>query len=312
MADIIISAPLGSTGYTINAPTGTIGAYLSDPANAGLAVSLSTTATTRLLTSMGRGNGTTVWRLRNGTANNVDATLSAYGGGFSQQYSLLSGTDTFVASTFTAGSATHILSFPSFSSTKAAGNQAVSSIYTPQETDIFVLQGASGDDILNGGSRADRLIGNAGNDTLTGNGGADTLTGGMGADTFVFNPNLNDPLFTDTVIDFNPSDGDVFAFNVNSFTGDPLEGTPAIVGSVEDALANSENDVAQYIIVDEIANISSLIETATFGSISFAYATDTRELLYSSGGFSTTPFDIIAQINTFTGTLTADNFTFVA
>jgi Ca2+-binding RTX toxin-like protein len=306
MADIIISAPLGSTGYTINAPIGTIGAYLSNSANAGLAVSLSTSATDQRFTSMGRTGSTTVWRLRNGTANNVDATLSAYGGGFSQQYSLLSGTDTFVASTFVTGPATHILSFPGFSSTKAAGG-TVGNIYTPQEADIFVLQGASGDDILNGGSRADRLIGNAGNDTLTGNIGRDTLTGGAGRDTFLFNPDLdNDSDFTDVVTDFTPGDGgDVFAFSANSSLFDTPVGAEALFGNAANVI-----DDNNYIIVDTLENINGLGGSLAF--VRFAYATDAKQLLYSSDGFSSDS-SVIATTNAFDpGLLTSANFAFVA
>lgn len=407
---IIISAPVGSTGYTINAPTTTIGAYLSDPANARLAVSIPTTATTRLFSSMGRTGSTTVWRLRNGVgqADVANATLNSYGGGFSQQYSLLSGTDTFVSSTVATGSATHILSFPGFSSTKAAGNQAVSSIYTLQITDIIELRGAGGNDILNGGSRADRLLGNAGNDTLTGNagndtldggtgndsligglgddlyivdsvgdvttetstlvteidtvqssvtrtlgdnlenltltgveaingtgnslnnvlignsanntltgdGGADTLTGGLGADTFVFKPDLNDPLFTDTVTDFTPGDGDVFAFGPvpldQGFIDVPAPGTSAILGNAANALLNLIDDSA-YIVVDTEDNINALGGFLFF--IRFAYATDTNRLLYSSDGFGSDS-SIIADTNDFgsgpLSSLTSANFAFVA
>jgi Ca2+-binding RTX toxin-like protein len=307
MADIIISAPLGSTGYTINAPTGSIGAYLSSSANAGLAVSLSTTATDQRFTSMGRGTGTTVWRLRNGSTNNVDATLSAYGGGFSQQYSLLAGTDTFVASTFVTSPATHILSFTGFSSTKAAGGTTVGNIYTPQEADIFVLQGASGNDILNGGSRADKLFGNAGNDTLTGNMGADTLTGGAGADTFLFNPDLdNDLEFTDVVTDFTPgNNNDVFAFSANSSFFDVPIGTQAILGNATNAINDNK-----YIVIDILENINNL--AGSLDSVRFAYATDAKQLLHSSDGFGFDSY-IVATTNAFDpGLLTSDNFAFVA
>jgi Ca2+-binding RTX toxin-like protein len=307
---IIISAPLGSTGYTINAPTDSIGDYLSDAANAGLAVSLTTAATGWRFTSMGKGTDTTVWRLRNGTANNVEsATLSAYGGGFSQQYFLLAGTDTFVASTFTAGSATHILGFPGFSSTKAAGG-SVGDIYNPGVNDIFELRGSESNDILNGGSRADRLIGNGGDDILTGNIGADTLTGGEGSDTFLFNPDLDNDLdFIDMVNDFTPDGGDVFAFSANSSLLDVPIGARAKVGNAADAISDINNNVLNYIVVDTLDNIYNVAGALEY--IRFAYATDTNELLYASGGFAFDSY-AFAKTNAFDPLLlTSDNFAFV-
>ncbi|MEG3435844.1 calcium-binding protein [Pannus brasiliensis CCIBt3594] len=320
MVNIIISAPLGltgnTTGYTINAPTAsTIGAYMTDLANVKLAVSIPQSAiitsgpadTRRIFSSMGRTTGVgTTWRFRNGVGQSdvASATLSAYGGGFSEQYFLPTGMDTFITSTVISGSATHLLNFPGFSNTKAADNRAVSSIYTIQAADTFELRGAGGADILNGGDRVDTLIGNAGNDTLTGNAGNDILTGGSGSDTFVFTDT-----FQDSITDFtNGTGGDVFGFRGGvDYLDVPAPGTtPTLVDA-----ANAQDD-SSYIVVDSLANIQGI--ASEFFFLRFAYATDLNQLLYSSDGFGT--IETIANVtnlapNTIT-TSSTSNFAFVA
>jgi Ca2+-binding RTX toxin-like protein len=61
--------------------------------------------------------------------------------------------------------------------------------------------GGDGDDTITGGAGTDKLVGEAGDDTLTGGPGSDALAGGAGADTFVISG-------TDTILDFNPDEGD--------------------------------------------------------------------------------------------------------
>jgi len=63
------------------------------------------------------------------------------------------------------------------------------------------ISGGDGDDFLKGGRGQDTLVGGSGNDTLTGGLGADVLTGGSGADIFIIDAD-------DTVLDFNPDEGD--------------------------------------------------------------------------------------------------------
>jgi Ca2+-binding RTX toxin-like protein len=81
-----------------------------------------------------------------------------------------------------------------------------------------VLSGGSGDDDIDGGNGNDKLDGNAdqdflrggaGNDTLNGGGGDDRLRGDIGADTFLFTDLKNGNLETDTIEDYNLSQGDV-------------------------------------------------------------------------------------------------------
>ena len=61
------------------------------------------------------------------------------------------------------------------------------------------LYGGAGDDFLVGAGADNRLVGES---------GYDTLTGGAGADTFVFLPSDNPSTYTDTIMDFNPGQGD--------------------------------------------------------------------------------------------------------
>ncbi len=72
------------------------------------------------------------------------------------------------------------------------------------------LYGENGNDTLYGGVGSDILDGGAGDDFIYGGIGNDTLTGGSGADRFVFlAESFTTPLQTDTILDFNVSDGDV-------------------------------------------------------------------------------------------------------
>lgn len=93
-----------------------------------------------------------------------------------------------------------------------------------------ILYGGDGDDTwsyrsgdiegwLNGGLGDDILYGEGGNDYLEGSFGADTLYGGSGADRFAFRQITASTLATstspgvtygvDTIMDFNPAEGDV-------------------------------------------------------------------------------------------------------
>ncbi len=69
------------------------------------------------------------------------------------------------------------------------------------------LYGGPGDDVLQGGEDGDLLVGGTGNDELYGGAGDDVLIGGPGADFFDCGDGQ------DTVIDFNPTQGDTHADN---------------------------------------------------------------------------------------------------
>lgn len=219
----------------------TVAQFLDSNPNA--PISLSTTATgTYNLTSIGVfGDGTTVWRLFNGTTIDVSsATLSAYGGGFLKNFSLLANTNTFVRSTATG---THQLKInpngPLY--TKAAGTTPINIDPMPVDGETTIqplsnmapyfitgsafgdtlnggngndsLNGGNGDDSLNGGNSDDTLIGGNGNDTLNGVSGNDSLNGGDGNDI------LNGGLGTDTLIGGDGNDTLNGGAGTDSLTG---------------------------------------------------------------------------------------------
>lgn len=73
------------------------------------------------------------------------------------------------------------------------------------------LMGQDGNDNLFGGFDDDLLVGGPGNDHLFGDVGNDVLVGGSGANYFDCGDGI------DTVLDFNPSQGDVMAGNCELF-----------------------------------------------------------------------------------------------
>lgn len=77
-----------------------------------------------------------------------------------------------------------------------------------------LIYGNQGNDSLFGGQDDDVLYGGQGNDVLSGNLGNDRLIGGAGADRFVFGRNEG----TDTVLDFNSSQGDRLDLQGQSYT----------------------------------------------------------------------------------------------
>lgn len=212
--------------------------------NANTPISLSTTATgTYNLTSIGVfGDGTTVWRLFNGTTGAVDSTLSGYNTGFSKNLSLAAATNTFVRSTV---GGTHQLKInpngngPSY--TKAAGTTPINIDSMPLDGETTIaplttmdhyfitgsafndtlnggneqdgLDGGNGHDSLNGGNGDDTLIGGDGNDTLNGVSGTDSLIGGNGTDS------LNGGLGNDTLIGGDGTDTLIGAGGTDSLTG---------------------------------------------------------------------------------------------
>ncbi len=337
---ITISAPIGSTtGFNITAPTATTSLtafWTANATNINLAVSIPTTVTGRNLTSLGRFSGRATWRLRNGVGQTdvASANLTGYNSSFSQNYFLPAGTDTFVSSTFLG---THILDFGGGQSFTKAENTANSSnsIASLSGTENYVLRGANGndtltgspqadtlfgfdgDDILSGIGGADSLVGGAGadslvgglgadtltggdgNDTLTGNGGTNILDGGNGADTFVFTNQGNQ-----TVSQFITSDNDVLGITSSFYTGAPVAGTLPVVSNAATAA-----NLSSSIIVDTFDNIEALGNTKS--SIRFAFATDTKTLLYDFDSDWSSPNITVATITSITGTLAAANFAFI-
>lgn len=313
---ITISAPIGSTtGYTINASTlpASLAPFWGTPANLDLAVSLPTAATGRNLTALGKISGRSTWRLRNGSDQTdvASANLSSQDSSFSQNYYLPSGTDTFVASTFTNGSGVHFLKIDARRITKAQNQGPASDdIATVGNIGPFVLRGADGNDTLTGSVGADTLFGFGGDDSLTGAGGADfliggagndTLTGNNGADTFVFtNQGIDTITLFSTVANAGP---DVFAIISIAYAGAPAAGTTAVVSDAVSAVNASSS-----IVVDTLANITGL--GASKSNIRFALA-DNNTLLYDADGNWSSGSTTITSINSISGTLAAGNFAFI-
>lgn len=191
MSTITISAPTGSiNSVDLSVPTSTsLSEYLKE--NRGLAVSIPFGGGGKNLTSMGRYNsdgGTedSVWRLRNGTGDDITGNLSGYGGGFSNQYDLPANSDTFVVSTEFR---THLLKYQGRQKVKAAGTQEFNYDLTPGNS--YLLRGSENSDILTGSSTYDPLTDTEYDplkdteDTFVGRGGNDILNlgGDMAADT---------------------------------------------------------------------------------------------------------------------------------
>lgn len=344
MSTTYISAPTGSTtNYTVNAATiMTLSEFWQlSPVNTDLAVSIPTAVTGRNLTALGRFTDSdtfSTWRLRNGVGQTdvASANLTGYKSTppFSQNYFLPSGTDTFVASPFLG---THILDFGPGQRFTKAENTANSSddIAMIGNMYSFVLRGADGGDTLTGSLMADTLFGFNGDDSLTGSAGADSLDGGAGADTLIggtggdtlIGGDGNDRLtggtgtnildggngadtfvFTNqgnqTVTQFITGDNDVFAFTVSAYGGVPTAGTTAVVSDAATAVNDSSS-----IIVDNFDAIEALGNTKS--SIRFAFATDTKTLLYDGDGDWSTTNTNVATITSITGTLVSGNFAFI-
>ncbi|MDB9391165.1 calcium-binding protein [Microcystis aeruginosa] len=122
---------------------------------------------------------TTAWRITNfGPADS--ATLSQYGGAFSQLFSLPADSLTFVR----GGSAGTYQLSGGIVNTKASGTQQ-NGIWKLLATDSYFITGSELDDTLTGGNLADSLSGGGGNDSLDGGDGNDSLTGGDDDDTLI-------------------------------------------------------------------------------------------------------------------------------
>ena len=131
------------------------------------------------LTSQGllSDNVTTAWRITNfGPADS--ATLSQYGGGFSQLFSLPADSLTFVR----GGSAGTYQLSGGIVNTKASGTEQ-NGIWKLLAADSYFITGSDFDDTLTGGAGADTLSGGGGNDSLTGGAGVDTFNVAAGTDT---------------------------------------------------------------------------------------------------------------------------------
>jgi hypothetical protein len=89
------------------------------------------------------------------------------------------------------------------------------------------IKGSGKNDSLHGLATNDVISAGKGDDFLWGHEGNDTLIGGAGADVFVFSSAGGE----DTIVDFNPAQGDVIVFSYNTALD------PMLVGSLYDGMA---------------------------------------------------------------------------
>ena len=93
------------------------------------------------------------------------------------------------------------------------------------------IQALGGNDEADAGEGDDIVLAGEGDDSVEGNIGNDVLRGDEGADRFLFNPSREEG--ADTIVDFNPQEGDVIAIsgaglarsgaNLEDFTGAALD-----------------------------------------------------------------------------------------
>ncbi len=115
-------------------------------------------------------------------------------------------------------------------------------------------------DIINGG---------AGDDTIIGQGGDDTLTGGSGADTFVYNLS-NGSEGTDTITDFDLSDGDRLSFfDVVDIDGPPGLDATDLIASYSDGGSPGAVDTIT-LVNDTIINITDVDDAFSSAAEVFA------------------------------------------
>lgn len=258
MVTIKISAPGASSGVNLFAPdtNTTIGEHLDSLGNpSDIVMAIPTTASNINLTSIGRyldGSGS-LWRMSNGLASDENVELKGYRTGFTEDYILEAGFETYTISPIGgSGPLTHILSSDDVTKTKAASNAnaltASPEIFT---TDDYDITGTSFDDTMTGASGNDTLIGALGNDDLTGGLGSDSLTGGGGMDNFIYDTTTIADAGTevDTIIGFETGGIDKIVLstgldldtNGGSVTFDVISFGPIVFGT---GISNSDLEFA--------------------------------------------------------------------
>ncbi|MEE6161079.1 transporter substrate-binding domain-containing protein [Cylindrospermopsis raciborskii DSH] len=125
------------------------------------------------------------------------------------------------------------------------------------------IDGGDGNDILLGNEDNDWLTGQVGNDILIGGTGDDILNGGEGADVFYFSSKSEG---FDTILDFNPEQGDKIQVSKSGFAVNNLDGFRFISGVLDfqgQNLALIQNDGRTYSYFPNLSDIIQLVETPT-------------------------------------------------
>jgi Ca2+-binding RTX toxin-like protein len=133
-----------------------------------------------------------------------------------------------------------------------------------EESNIF--WGFDGNDTLIGGAGGDLLIGGAGNDTLVGGAGNDGLNGGAGADTFAF---FSANQGTDTIADFNSTQGDIIQISATGFSAGL---TPGVLDSDQFIIGTAAVDGGDRIIYNDVTGALFFDPdgTGALGQVQFA------------------------------------------
>lgn len=125
------------------------------------------------------------------------------------------------------------------------------------------IKAGAGDDILNGGTDNDWLLGNQGNDILIGGLGKDLLNGGSGADVFYFG---SENQGFDTILDFNPQQGDKIQVSGSGFGITDLSGFRFISGVLDyngQNLALIQNQGNTYSYFPDLTQIIEIVDQPT-------------------------------------------------
>ena len=126
----------------------------------------------------------------------------------------------------------------------------------------------SGNDTVNGGGGIDWIIGGVGDDRLDGGLGNDQLSGGSGGDSYVFSTALG-ASNRDTLLDFNPVEGDTIILSSSIFLGLSVLGA---MNATEFGLGDVATEAAQRILYDGATGVFTYDRdgTGATGGVIFA------------------------------------------
>ena len=121
-----------------------------------------------------------------------------------------------------------------------AGINLLNFVNVNNATNLGIIDGGAGDDVINGTQVGDKLVGGLGNDKVWGNGGDDFLNGGLGADDIRGGSGLDtvDYSFVTTAIALTLSENDTI--DIDGIGGDKLRSIEGVIGgSAADTLTGT-------------------------------------------------------------------------
>ncbi|MEM6400848.1 MAG: transporter substrate-binding domain-containing protein, partial [Cyanobacteria bacterium P01_D01_bin.116] len=147
------------------------------------------------------------------------------------------------------------------------GGSGVDILLGAADNDILIgntgndqLEGEAGNDYLEGNEDNDWLSGGAGNDILIGGAGDDIKYGGDGADVFFFESPKDG---FDTILDFNPNQGDKIQVSSTNFGLNNIDKFRFINGVLDfngENLALVQNNGATYAYFSDLSEIIQIVE----------------------------------------------------